>query len=326
MHPLPPVLSHLEKQTSDSSEGERKIVALIGDSLSTGFHVGSQLGMLWRMWRAWKGNWFVDAPDSGLKIQSIFERLNPVAPILARQHATATAKVDEGGPRTRSDLLTATWHFSHQVDEVLAGEFPDLLLLWIGHNNVDWHRQVAIPTPASFDALSDTFVLSYGKQLQRLLEGAMTRKKRSVIVVYGLGDFASFFRAHRQAEHRHAVDPSRYPYLPMDHKYFDSLRPEHRQGMIELAAGYNRKLHELCRTLTTNLRRTDVRLVYSDALARAELAEAEMLHPVDAWHPSPSGHVVLAENAYPTIEAQLRYLGWVTGAPSNTTAISQIPA
>jgi lysophospholipase L1-like esterase len=296
-------------QYADSVEASGTI-SLIGDSLSTGFYVGALLGMLSRMWRAWKDTWFIGVPNGGLEIQSVFERLNEVATISAVLHATPRAKVDAGGNRGLVDLVTNTWHLSHQVDEVLIGEFPDLLLLWIGHNNIDWRSGVENLTGESCEALSDEFAKFYMRQLRRLLEGAVISKKPIVIIVYGLINFESFFRARIEAERRRKEDSTQYPYLEKNYDYFASLRPEHRSGMIQLAESYNTRMKNMCRELKKEIQESAVLLIYSDALSKAEITAADMLHESDAWHPSPAGHKILAQSAYDTIKEHLMYLGW----------------
>jgi hypothetical protein len=81
--------------------------------------------------------------------------------------------------------------------------------------------------------------------------------------------------------------------------------------MIELSRQFNQSLADLCQRLTAELAETSVRLVYSDAMAVANLGESRFLSHVDAWHPSPSGRRILAESAYPIVYDQARFLGWI---------------
>jgi lysophospholipase L1-like esterase len=299
----------LTTQHADPVESFRT-VSLIGDSLSTGFYVGSYRGMLLRMWRAWRGTWFIGVPGDGSKGEGILERLSDDAPIAAVLHATPRAQVDAGGSRGLIDLITNTWHLSHQVDEVLIGEFPDLLLFWIGHNNIDWRSRYKSLTAEACEALSAEFAECYERQLRRLLKGAVISKKPIVIIVFGLINFESFFQARSEAERRRKGDSTQYPYLEKDYKFFDSMRLEHRSGMVRLAEFYNQRIEAMCRDLGEEIRESDVRLVYSDAMSKAEITGADMLNESDAWHPSPAGHRMLAQSAYDAIKKQLEYLGW----------------
>jgi hypothetical protein len=106
-----------------------KTIALIGDSLSTAFHIGSPAATFFRLWRAWRPNWFLALPSENQVDQSILGRLSTLGTITGVQHASVSATVDSGGRRNLMDHLLDRWHFSHQVDEVLAGRFPDLLLI-----------------------------------------------------------------------------------------------------------------------------------------------------------------------------------------------------
>lgn len=293
--------------------GNRKFrtISLIADSLGTRFYLGSLPGTFFRTWGAWKGTWFAADPDHESKIESVFEKVSALVPISATVHASARAKVDSNGSRTFIDLLTNTRHFSHQVDEVLLGEFPDVLLLWIGHNNLDWIARVNELTDELSDDLATEFTDAYRHQMRRLLKSALRSKRRVVLVVYGLINFESFFQARREAERRRTLDSTLYPYLEKDYEYFASMRPEHRDGVLRLAQLCNEKLKEMCRRLDEEIRKSDIHLIYSDALSRAEISEVEMLNKIDAWHPSIAGHRTLARSAYGHLSEELSYLGWV---------------
>jgi len=264
------------------------------------------------MWRAWKGTWFAATRDKS-KIGSIFERLCEIVPTSAEVHASARAKVDADDNPTLVDLLTNTRHLSHQVDEVLSGDFPDLLLLWIGHNNIDWLSRSNELTDELCEDLATEFTKCYREQLRRLLKDALVNKKPTVLVVYGLINFESFFQARSDAERQRSVNSTKYPYLEKAYDYFASMRTEHqRGGMVRLAQLCNEKLKNACRELGDEICRSDVRLIYSDALSRAEISKADMLHRSDAWHPSSAGHRMLAQSAYEPIKEKLIYLGWAS--------------
>lgn len=298
----------MENQDSDSSTVPT--MALIGDSLSTGFYVASVREMLPRMWKAWKGTWFASEHGNHLNICSVFERLSKITPISAIVHASTRAAVDAGGSRTWVDLLTNTRPLSYQVDEALLGEFPDLLLIWIGHNNIDWLSHDKRFTDELCENLSSEFIDHYRKQMERLLKAALSSKKRIVIIVFGLINFKSFFEARTQAEQQHQANTIQFPYLEKGHDYFLSMKPEHRSGMLQLAQRCNEKLEEMCKELNRAVRRSDILIVYSDVLSRTDIGTAGMLHPSDAWHPSADGHRVIAHSAYEAVKEQLSYLGW----------------
>ena len=167
---------------------EEKTISLIGDSLSTSFYVGWPPAMVFRSWLRWQPNWFLGLEGDGTG-SSVLERLSASIAIRGIQHATVSAQVDEGGRRRRlRDRLTDTWHFSHQVDEVLARGLPNVLLIWIGHNNVDWKRAVASTECRSkgvsdLDYLGSVFIRRFGRQLRRILDSVSTSQRRPAPVV-----------------------------------------------------------------------------------------------------------------------------------------------
>jgi len=123
------ILREIEGTVGASSE---RAVALIGDSLSMKFHVSSLPAMIVSTKRSWKTNWFVSLPVGRQFSPSVLTRLSALGTITGTQHASIGAMVD---PSKRSVLtcLPGNYHFSHQVDEVLVGRFPDILLLWFGN-------------------------------------------------------------------------------------------------------------------------------------------------------------------------------------------------
>lgn len=106
------------------------------------FHLSSLPQMLVHMQRGWKTNWFLTLPAEEQVSRSVLMRLSDLGTITGVQHASVSAFVDSAKRRSVLNYLTGTYHFSHQVDEVLTGRFPDILLLWIGHNDVDWRWQL----------------------------------------------------------------------------------------------------------------------------------------------------------------------------------------
>jgi lysophospholipase L1-like esterase len=266
--------------------------------------------MLLRVWgRAWRRNWCLGL-SSETASPSVLERLGALGAIAGVQHASVSATVDDGRRRGIFDRVTRTRHFSHQVDGVLAGSFPDLLLIWIGHNDVDWRSKASECTGRQLATLADEFGRRYEIQLQRLVGGAVASGKRVAIVVFGLINFGSFFLAREDAERRKRGDRTLYPYLEADYRFFVSLRPEYREGMMEVARLFNQRMEEICRTLQPRLTTADVRVRYCDALSVASIGSADSLSGIDAWHPSPHGHLVLADNAYPVVYEQAEFLGW----------------
>lgn len=276
-------------------------IVMIGDSLSTGFHVSSPaLMLLWA--RTCNGNWVMD--DSGA-IHSLFERLIDKVPVLLHHFAYVSAHVRTTCRRNFQDWMQGTFHLSHQVDRVLKlKQFPEVVLLWIGHNNLDWAAAIGNreADASLLRMLADNVVSCYEVQLRRLLNAAAQQPHLVRVIVFALISFERFFCAREQAEAIKQREPSQYPYLEVDYRYFNSMRPEFRNGMIQLANNINSRLKDLVAKLQEQTARyQNVRLVFSTALHDVHIDKAEMLSDVDAWHPSVLGHRMLAESAYPTV-------------------------
>ena len=279
-------------------------IALIGDSLSTGFHVSSKLSML-RLARQCKRNWLVD--DSG-EIDSVFERLSRKLPIIVHHYGYVSADVSLSSRRKFVDRLTGTIHMSDQVTRVLKlKKFPEIILLWIGHNELDWAKSEAGElTEERLGSLADGTVKVYAEQLQRVLQAAAEQRHAVTIMVFALVSFELFFQARAEAEATRAREPERFPYLEVDYRYFRSMRPEFRAGMIRLANAINTRLKSLVTQLGMRPKSySNVSVVFSTALHDAEINRAEMLCAVDGWHPSALGHRTLAQSVFPVIFQQI---------------------
>jgi lysophospholipase L1-like esterase len=297
---------------------ERSImdVAIIGDSVCSGVYISSPWSTLWRARRASGGNWCVDAAPMSAGIQSVCKRLREITPIVATEYAGIGALVDSEGERQNFfRRILRTRNFSGQIDQLLtARHCPDLILVAIGHNNVDWawrRRTHELQRPDTIlRQVAERFRTDFARQLQRLVDAACAQRHRVAIMVYGLINFDSYFKARAIAEQLHAQNRARYPHLETTYKYFVSFRPPYRWDLIRLA----RMLNEQLRGLVSDLNREfdlkcNVQLRYSDALATADLSRVELLHAIDGWHPSAAGHNVLAEAAFADLGPSLEFLG-----------------
>jgi lysophospholipase L1-like esterase len=249
-------------------------------------------------------------------LRSVSKRLEEFTPFVAIECAGIGALVDYEGQRQNFfRKILRTRNFSGQIGGLLVMKrFPDLILISIGHNNVDWAWRCA---PAEREQpenrlrqLSACFRENFERQTRRLIDHAHTQRHQAAIVVYGLVNFESYFQGREIAERLRAADTSRYPHLETPYKYFMSFRPAYRFNLVRLGRMVNEQLRaivsELNRELTDN---TAVQLRYSDALATADLSRIELLHPIDGWHASIEGHNVLAEAAFRGLGPSLEFLG-----------------
>jgi lysophospholipase L1-like esterase len=253
------------------------------------------------------------SPES---VYSVFERLDKLTPLVATEYGGLGAMVDNGkDPPNFFRKILRTRNFSGQVTQLLSRDrFPDLILIWIGHNNVDWawrcppdeleHPEKRLPR------LSKHFREDYTRQIRRLIARARIERHRAAIVVYGLVDFESFFRARAIAERLRANNPKLYPYLGTDCRYFISMRPAYRCNLIRLVRMINEELHTMVRQMEREIEHVpNVQVRYSDALAKTDLSRVEVIHAIDGWHPSVEGHNVFAEVAYRALAPSLEFLG-----------------
>lgn len=290
-------------------------IAMLGDSVCMGIYISSPWSTLWRAHTSRGKNWFVNV-EAAQGVCSISERLKGITPFVAIECAGVGALVDqEDGRQNPFRRILGTRNLSGQVGTLLqTRRFPDLILISIGHNNVDWAWRCPLDElhdpEERLQRLSKELRHNYLRELRRLLERARIQQYRVAIVVYGLINFESYFKGREAAERLRKSDRTLYPHLETTYKYFISFHPAYRRNLSRLAAMVNEQLRtmveELNREFTHQTERIQLR--YSNALATADLSCAELLHPVDGWHASVEGHNILAEAAFNDLRASLDFL------------------
>jgi lysophospholipase L1-like esterase len=288
---------------------------MLGDSVCMGIYISSPWSTLWRAHTSRGKNWFVNV-EAAQGVCSISERLKGITPFVAIECAGVGALVDqEHGRQNPFRRILGTRNLSGQVGALLqTRRFPDLILISIGHNNVDWAWRCPLDElhdpEERLQRLSKELRHNYVRELRRLLERARIQQYRVAIVVYGLINFESYFKGREAAERLRKSDRTLYPHLETTYKYFISFHPAYRRNLSRLAAMVNEQLRtmveELNREFTDQTERIQLR--YSNALATADLSCAELLHPVDGWHASIEGHNILAEAAFNDLRASLDFL------------------
>jgi lysophospholipase L1-like esterase len=291
-------------------------VAMVGDSVCTGVYISSIWGTFWRARTSSGNNWFFDANPAPAGIQSVSKKLEEFTPFVAIECGGIGALVDHEGQRQNLfRRILRTRNFSRQISDLLGMKrFPDLTLISIGHNNVDW-AWWCVPAELEqpehrLQQLSRRFRENFARQMRRLIDHARTQRHRIAIVVYGLVNFESYFRGREIAERLRANDISRYPHLETTYKYFTSFRPAYRANLIRFAGMVNEELRAMVSELNGQIAdSSNIQLQYSDALATVDLSRVELIHPVDGWHASVEGHNVLAEAAFRDLGSSLEFLG-----------------
>ena len=292
-------------------------VAMIGDSVSTGTYISTPWSTIWRARRRHRGNWFLSV-DSASPVQSVSKRLEKFTPLVASHYGGIGAMVDDENERLWfSRRILGTRNFSAQINQLArATRFPDLVLISIGHNNVDWVWQSPpdeLHQPeARLPRLRQAFKDVFARRFQRLIDQARQQPRPAAIIVFGLINFASYFEGREEVERRRARDSRLYPHSDRMFEYLISFRPEYRENVVRLTEMVNDDLRAIVAEFNGAAPATkNVQVRYSDALATADLSRAELLHAVDGWHASAEGHNVLAEAAFGDLTPSLEFLGIV---------------
>ena len=130
------------------------------------------------------------------------------------------------------------------------------------------------------------------------------------IVVFGLANLEAFFKARRKAEALHAKNPALYPYFESGNRSFESLKSPYQSNMVRLGLMLNGEMRAMVSDLDRQLtHQSNVRLQYSDALAKVDFSRLELINPADAWHPSSEGHKALAAAAFSALGPSIKFLG-----------------
>src|SRR6266496_3892800 len=310
-------LAYRDRQISwDELVARLPHVAMLGDSACMGTYISSPWSTFWRAHTRRGSNWFLDNGSPHPGIRSVSKRLEEITPFVAVECAGIGALVDHDSERPNFfRRILGTRNFSGQITQLLrAPRFPDLILISIGHNNVDWAWRCSpdeLNTPElRLNQQSQQFRQNYTRELRRLLRRARTEKHRVAVVVFGLINFESYFKGREVAEHLRECDRRLYPHLDTTYKYLVSFHPAYRRNLIRLASMVNEELRRMVADLNRELEETEnIQLRYSHALATADLSRAELVHPIDGWHASAAGHNVLAEAAFNDLGPSFKFLG-----------------
>lgn len=262
----------------------------VGDSLSTGFSVRSLPASIWSARFHRHGGWFNSPSES---VNSLARRLASCFPIEAENLSTVSAHAIQPAKREFSHRLLKTRHLADQIDRILARRvLPDVVLFWIGHNDLDLAGRAPQDTMAFSREIADAILA----QAERLAADVRFASAPRGIVLFGLVGFDRFFQARDEAESRRKTGKRLYPHFDDSYKIFPSMHPEKRSVMVETARKVNERLEAsiAARPCPPEGR---VHLRYSDALARTDISRAESLAWSDAWHPSPRGHHLFAAAA-----------------------------
>ena len=291
-------------------------LAMIGDSLTQHFYISSPISLFWRARTQRRKNWFLDTDPDPASIWSVYERMETFTPLVATEYngagaLVAPARASEGIRRR----IVRTRNLSGQTRQILRKKrFPDLIVIWIGHNNLDWVEGLS-PTERAhpekrLQEIGTQFRQNYAEPLQWLIDRAKTENHRVAIVVFGLANLETFFNARRKAEALHAKNPALYPYFESGNRSFESLKSPNQKNMVRLGLMLNGEMRAMVSNLDRRLTHSsNVRVQYSDALAKVNFSRLELINRADAWHPSIEGQKALASAAFSALGPSLKFLG-----------------
>jgi lysophospholipase L1-like esterase len=254
-------------------------VAMLGDSLTQHFYMSAMPSAFWRARTAWRENWFLDTDTDPKSVFSVYERLERITPLIAAEYNGAGALVAPS--RSEEDLrkkFVRAGNLPRQAEQLLRrSRFPDLIMIWIGHNNLDWVHGLSPEERADADSrlreIAARFRKNYTETLQVLIDRARMEKHKVAIVVFGLANIDAYLKSRRQAEALHAQNPKLYPHFDSGERTFESLKPPYRKDMARLASMLNVQLRAMVDELNRPLRdHPRVRLGYSDGLTKVDLS------------------------------------------------------
>ena len=291
-------------------------VAMIGDSVSKNFYISSPASMLWRARTERRRDWFLDTDPSPGSVNSLFERLEQLTPLVATEYSTAGAEVDSGdGNQGFSRKLARTRPFSQQVNRILqCKRYPDLVLIWMGHNSLDWVSEAPPNEREDPEKYLQQYAIrfrdDYSRQVRRLISRSQAENHRVAIVVFGVFNMDSFFKSRETAEALKAKNPKLFPYLEIGANRFPSLKPVYRGNTVRLELLMNKELRSMVADLNRELEHSpNVQLRYSDSLAKGNVDRVEWINAMDAWHPSREGHSRIAQAAFTALFPSFHFLG-----------------
>src|SRR5216117_1501532 len=211
--------------------------AMLGDSVCMGTYILLPWSKFLRAHTCRGNNWFLDTVSSRPGIRSVSKRLEQITPFVAIEYAGIGAMVDHerGRPNVFRRIL-GTRNFSGQINQLLrAQRFPDLILVSIGHNNVDWAWRCPpdeLNAPERrLNCQCKEFRENYARELRRLLGSAGRERHRVAVVVFGLINFELYFKGREAAERLRKLDKSLYPHLETTYKYLLSFHPAYRRNL-----------------------------------------------------------------------------------------------
>lgn len=282
-------------------------MVLIGDSLSRDVHITSKAGLFWSIRTERMGGWYLDnspQPDTAF---SLFERVGEKFTVKAGNYARPAAYVDGYQDfNAAKDFVFLVRHFSQQVDEVLAQkELPDLVMIYIGNNNLDWrllpeYAQKSSLSEDDFRSLGRKFAKNWRQQLERLERGLARDGRRHAVYVLGLGNFPGYMTVRDDLVKTGASQ--NYPYFQTAaEEYCTSMKSEFCESTRRLYRELNGQLDVVVYAVAqenSHGRGNPNLKFYFDPVTSRQPYQRSDFHAHDGWHFSTSGHSELARRVF----------------------------
>jgi len=246
------------------------------------------------MWRSPKRSWF----------SHISQKMHTQIPVSSVNYSSAGSKLSD---RTYNLALDAVFNIKSmrdQVNKLLAKNFPDLILIWMGHNELNW----VLKKEKNAELIAEKFRRDFQAQLARICEKAATEDKPVAIIVFGFIDIGSLFLLREAALQSRQKNKKLFPYFEKGYRMFPSIKPEHKEVTLSLAKRLNGELAEAAAFCEKSYGNKKLRIKYSDVLTKVSSDSLEHVTVKDGWHPSAQGQKRLAEAAWPVVEKQLSFL------------------
>lgn len=305
---------------SSASRDERIDLFVIGDSLSSGnSSYSTSAGTIVNTRIRNQNGWVLDRNGSN-EVDSLFERLKDQIPIritnAAWPGAYALAATDLD--RSWANRIGNISNLSDQMDRALEQDpFPNLVMIWLGHNNLDWIYDVSVDPSLNeqkyYDSIPERLANNLELEIRRLVKKAKWDRTKLSVVVSGLLNVEATLEAREKARILKAQNPELFPYLETADTRFPSTRPEHREQLVKLAARVNDALEVMVERLNADIQEEkalpdQIEIRFSRRMCQMGLRDPKYLHPNDAFHLSALGQQKVAEHMEVEIRESMRFL------------------
>jgi hypothetical protein len=296
--------------TNADEKNKQKVLRVfsIGDSLQQRFHSCSDLCMAWQILAPAKAHGFIDVDPSPQSIDSLYEKLARLRPVATANLGVAGASVIRNPSMERAGKQLKILSFKEQVSAILAMNIaPDLTFVWIGHNDLNLLNNGWTEAKLEHD-----FRIAFTDQLYRLISILTLRNpnQKKAVVVFALANLEKVFAARKECEKRKAANPELFPFYDLAEQHFGLLRKFQQSQAIRMSKVINETLKEAVDLV--NLSREDhfqnVELRFSNDIYGVEKLTCDDLSPMDAYHPSPSGHQMVANSLFREAQKSLEFL------------------